>query len=116
MPLQTALTNVEKQVHAVSAALLATDGPVLEQCSTALREAATELASVMGCIDLSAITPELARRLQAVNASVAMQRDNLARVAALIDRQVATVLPPSDASTYGAGAAGTGARIYKAAG
>jgi len=116
MSLEAALANVEQQVEAVSAALLATDAPVLEQRSTALRQAAAELAELMGRTDVGSLPPALAKRLQAVGASVAMQRDNLARVAALTDRQAATVLPPSDATTYGARAGGAAARIYKSAG
>jgi uncharacterized membrane protein YccC len=114
--LETALANVEQQVEAVSAALLATDPPVLELRSTALRQAAAELAEVMRRTHVGSLPPDLAKRLQAVGASVDMQRDNLARVAALTDRQVAAVLPPSDATTYGARAGGNAARIYKSAG
>lgn len=116
MSLEAALANVEQQVEAVSAALLATDALVLEQRSTALRQAATELAEVMRRTDGGSLPPALAKRLQAVGTSVAMQRDNLARVAAITDRQVAAVLPPSDATTYGARAGGAAARIYKSAG
>jgi hypothetical protein len=116
LSLEAALANVETEVEAVSAALLATDPPVLELRSTALRQAAAELAEVMRRTHINALPPDLAKRLQAVGASVDMQRDNLARVAALTDRQVAAVLPPSDATTYGARAGGTAARIYKSAG
>jgi hypothetical protein len=113
MSLESALVNVEQQVEAVSAALLATDAPVLEKCSAALRQAAAELAHEMARTDAASLPSALAQRLQAVNASLAMQRDNLARLAFLTDRQVATVLPASDASTYGARVGGAAARIYK---
>jgi hypothetical protein len=114
--LEAALANVEQQVEAVSAALLATEPLVLELRSTALRQAAADLAEVMRHTHVGSLPPDLAKRLQAVGASVDMQRDNLARVAALTDRQVAAVLPPSDAPTYGARAGGTAARIYKSTG
>ncbi|MFY3384915.1 hypothetical protein [Paracidovorax sp. MALMAid1276] len=116
MDLETALSHVEEQVQAVSAALLATDAPALERSGTALRHAASDLAQVLSRTDPASLPPSLAQRLQAVSSSVAMQRDNLARVAALTDRQVATVLPPTDASTYGARPGNGAARIYKAAG
>ena len=118
MTLETALANVEQQVQAVSAALLATDAPEMERCSAALRQAAAELAEIMGRTDAASLPPALAQRLKVASASVAMQRDNLARVAALTDRQVATVLPQAgsgESVTYGSGA-GTVARIYKSAG
>ncbi len=116
MDLETALSHVEKHVEAVSAALLATDAPALERCGADLRNAAADLAQVLGVTDPASLPPTLAQRLQAVSANVAMQRDNLARVAALTDRQVATVLPPTDSSTYGARPGNGAARIYKAAG
>ncbi|MFN4120674.1 hypothetical protein [Acidovorax sp.] len=116
MDLESALSHVEQQVEAVSAALLATDAPALERCGTALRNAAADLAQVLGRTDRTSLPPSVAQRLQAVSDSVAMQRDNLARVAALTDRQVATVLPPTDTSTYGARPGNGAARIYKAAG
>lgn len=116
MSLQAALAHVEHQVEAVSAALLAIDPPELELRSTALRHAAAELADVMRHTDVGALPPDLVKRLQAVGASVTMQRDNLARVAAITERQVAVVLPPSDTTTYGARAGGPAARIYKSAG
>ena len=69
-----------------------------------------------------ALPSGMSLRIQKVSEQLAMQRDNLARVAALVDRQVASVLPPADnASTYGKAAgvgngSGAAARIYRSAG
>lgn len=123
MNLETALAHVEQQVQAVSTALLATDAPEMERCTAALRQAAAGLADAMARTDATTLPPALAQRLKAVGNSIGMQRDNLARVAALTERQVATVVPQAggnDSPTYSSGP-GTGnkssvARLYKSAG
>lgn len=123
MNLETALAHVEQEVQAVSAALLATDAPEMERRSAALRQAAAALTELMGRTDTATLPPALAQRLKAVSTSIAMQRDNLARVAAITERQVATVVPQaggSESPTYGNGTGtsnkGAVARLYKSAG
>ena len=62
-----------------------------------------------------AIDAASVQRIQALGTRLALVRDQLARVAALADRQAATVLPPVEPSTYGS-PKGSAARIYRAAG
>lgn len=120
--LNQTLEAVEVQLAAVSAAMVAMDADMLEKSSLQLRQAAVQLTHALEGTRGQALPSGMSLRIQKVSEQLAMQRDNLARVAALVDRQVASVLPPADnASTYGK-AAGTGngpsaaARIYRSAG
>lgn len=122
MQLDLALEAVEKQLKEVSSAMLAGDPLALEKCSAQLRQAVADFSHVMeGAGRGQALPAQMAPRIQRISEQLAMQRDNLARVTALVDRQVASVLPPADnASTYGKGGIGPGAgaaaRIYRSAG
>jgi hypothetical protein len=127
MSLEEALTSVEQQIEQVSAALLALDAPSLETASTALRDAAARFTWVLEQSQRQQareIPPQFQQRLVAIGQQLAIQRDNLARVAALTDRQVAVVVPQAGAAqsaTYGnpqaAGTkAGGVARIYRSLG
>lgn len=121
MQLESALTAVEKQLEGVSAALLAADPQALETGSTQLRDAAAKLSQVMEQISRQGALPaDLQKRLQAVGAMLAVQRESLARLAAITERQAAGLLPPADAAaTYGSAMggrnAGSVARIYRSA-
>ncbi len=120
--LPQALESVEQQLAAVAAAMVAMDADKLQVASTQLRQAAAQLSYALDGVKIQALPSDLATRLQQVHSQLAMQRDNLARVTALVDRQVASVLPPADAaSTYGkavgaASAQSAAARIYRSAG
>jgi len=120
MQLDQALEAVEKQLEDVSAAMLAGDPSALEQCSAQLRLAVAGFSQLMDGVRGRPLPADVAARIQRANERLAMQRDNLARVVALVDRQVASVLPPADnTATYGKTGAGPGsvaARIYRSAG
>ena len=122
MHLNQTLEAVEAQLAAVSAAMVAMDADTLEKSSLQLRQAAVQLTHALDGARGQALPSGMSLRLQKVSEQLAMQRDNLARVAALVERQVASFLPPTDnTSTYGkAAGAGNGpgaaARIYRSAG
>lgn len=119
MSLDQALGAIEKQLEEVSAAMLAVDPLALEKCSAQLRQAVADFSRVVESVRGQPFPEALAPRIQRVSEQLAMQRENLARVMALVDRQAASVLPPTDASTYGkagAGPGGAAARIYRSAG
>lgn len=115
--LESSLTEVENLLEDVSGQMLAGDAPALESTSTALR---------LAMIDLSnAAAKEPPRLLQAKNVrerfarvsrALVMQRENLARRAAVIDRSLNSILPRAAAATYASPAAGLykspAARIY----
>ncbi len=127
MSLEEALTTVEQHIEKVSAALLALDAPSLETASTGLRDAAARFTWVLEQAQLqktSELPPQFQQRVAAIGQNLSMQRDNLARVAVLTDRQVSVLVPQAggaQAATYGnpqAGAAkpGGAARIYRSVG
>ena len=123
MLLLQALETVEKQLEEASAALQAVDAASLEQRSHLLLGPGLEPERrrlLQALEDHQGPWPaELIPRIRQVSAQLALQRDQLARVAAVVDKQLAGVLPPSDnTSTYGnPGRNGaTGARIYRSAG
>ncbi len=121
MQLEDALSAVEKHLDSVSAALLSADPQALESGSTQLRNAAAQLSQVMVQIQRQGALPAaLQKRLEAVGTMLAVQRESLARLAAITDRQAAGLLPPADAAaTYGSAMggrnAGSVARIYRSA-
>ena len=115
MTFQAILAAAEEKVQAASDALLAVDPMKLEQCSGLLRDAAAALAQLVQRQGAQAIDAASVQRIQALGTRLALVRDQLARVAALADRQAATVLPPVEPPTYGS-PKGSAARIYRAAG
>lgn len=126
MSLEEALTVVEQHIEKVSAALLALDAPALEAASTALRDAAARFTWVLEQsqgLPAANLPPQFQQRLAVIGQQLAVQRDNLARVAVLTERQVAALVPQAGAesSTYGNPQSGMGksagvARIYRSAG
>lgn len=123
MSLEDSLSALEQLIEKISAALLAADSRSLESSSAALRDAAAQFAQVLQqSTEAGAPPPAFMQwRLDAVRERLAVQRDALARLGANADRQVATLLPPSDAaSTYDSGlnprqAKPGVARIYRSA-
>ena len=121
MQLEDALTALEKHLESVSAALLAADPQALESGSTQLRDASVQFSHAMAQVSRQGVVPAaLQQRLQAVGALLAVQRESLARLAAITERQAVGFLPPSDAAaTYGSALggrnAGSVARIYRSA-
>ena len=94
MSLEEALTAVEQHIEQVSGALLSLDAPALEAASTALRDAAARFTWVLEQskgISAAQLPPQFEQRLAAIGQQLAVQRDNLARVSVITDRQVAVV-------------------------
>lgn len=114
MTLEQILAGAEEKAQAAADALMASDAVALERCSTMLRESAAALAQAIEQQEPRTFDPALAARIRALRDHLSMVREQLARVAALADRQAASVLPPADASTYGA-AGSPAPRIYRAA-
>ncbi|MGP1629203.1 MAG: hypothetical protein ACTS5V_04630 [Giesbergeria sp.] len=119
-PLETSLAEVESLLAKVGKALENFQADDLQQASTKLRDAALHFSQVLDTHRAEALAPAIAVRVRTVGARLASQRDGLARLATLVDKQVATVLPhQAPPSTYGPRAVGQGvgvARIYKSAG
>ncbi len=96
--------------------MLATDTAQLEHSSSLLRDAAALLSRALsGPAGRAALSAQELARVRSMNERLGMVREQLARVLALADRQVASVVPQEPAPTYGAGHS-PAARIYRAAG
>lgn len=125
MKLNDSLAAIESLLDQVSEAMLSGDARALESGSIALRDAAAALtyaldnAGAQGGLDAASRT-----RIQTIGARLSVHRESLARLSSSNDRQLAGLLPPSDAAaaaTYGdplaqrKGQAGV-PRIYRSAG
>jgi len=108
------LDKLERQLAAVSAALIQGDGDAVLLASSLLRDAAVEVSGLLPVPTASVRQggAELQRRLSAAGKTFAMCRENLARRAAVVDRQLASIFPPApaDQATYGK-PAGTGGKF-----
>lgn len=121
MPFDASLSAIEAQLQDIQAALLPADPLTLEPLTGQLRTAATALAHALDAAPARTAWPDgLAARIQAIASQLAAQRDQLARILALTERQAASLLPPvTGVSTYSDGAAPRTAaapRIYRAPG
>ena len=114
--LEQSLRTVELQLQALSAALLAADPQALQHCSERMRQVSVDFINALEGLQVAAVTEGLQERIQQIHTTLSLQRDSLARLAALADRQAAVLLPPAQPThTYGPSTAGA-ARIYSAAG
>ncbi len=120
--LEHALRAVEVQLQELSAALLAADPVALQACSERMRQVSINFIAALEGLQVSAVTQGLEQRIHRIHTTLSVQRDSLARLSALADRQAAVLLPPANPTpTYGQAlgvhASTTGAaRIYSAAG
>lgn len=123
MSLERALASVEGHVEQVSLALLSGDAVALQNHSQQLRDAAVAFSALLDAQPRAkgAIPASVRARMDAIHNALSVQREGLARLTGINERQLATVVPATaSASTYGGnfgGRAGGGAaRIYRAAG
>ncbi|MCW5323043.1 hypothetical protein D5039_18415 [Verminephrobacter aporrectodeae subsp. tuberculatae] len=119
MTSEESLAAVERLIAEVSAALRAADRESLERYAPALRAAAARfaLARQQSAPAGVALSRSWRARVAAIGATLTVQRECLARLCALTDRQVAGLLPAADAaSTYAPGLRAGAARTYRPAG
>lgn len=122
MTLSEMLDSLDAVVRMVSASLQSKDAVALEQSSTRLRDAMAAFSELARRFSAADWTQELRERAQALGEQMAMQRDQLARMAVVAQHQAAALIPQaSDQATYGRDLygnphAGPGkARIYHSA-
>lgn len=109
-PLESALADVERALANVGEAMQAADPQALQRGSDALKNTAVHFSNLLSGADVHALAPAVVVRVRSVAARLASQRDGLARMSALVDRQVATLVPQKPAAaTYG-GSNAKGAR------
>ncbi|QXL84235.1 hypothetical protein [Comamonas sp. NLF-1-9] len=102
-----ALDTLEAALAELQAALAdpASAPHMLEQRAHALRQAMSACADALGSTP-AAWPPGTARRLAEAGARLASTREQLARVLAITAQQAASLLPQTQALTYGPGASG----------
>lgn len=100
--IESALTDVERALAQVGEAMKTSDATELQRASDQLKNTAVHFSSFLSAASASALSPAVVVRVRSVAARLAGQRDALARMSAVVDRQVATLLPKKSASaTYG---------------
>lgn len=120
--LEQALVAVESELQDLSAALLATDPLALQAHSEQMRQVAIDFIAALEGIRGRVLSDEVQQRIRKIHEALSVQRDSLARLAAVTDRQMAVLLPSAEAPPTYASVRGvpTGlapaARIYSAAG
>lgn len=126
MSLEQSLSSVEQLLEKVAAALLAADPEAVQTHTTALRDAAVVLLHTIengSARGQPPISPALKKRVDAAVSQLALQRESLARLSVVTDRQLAMLVPQADpaGATYGKGLASRGAqagiaRVYRSVG
>lgn len=118
MSLDATLSLIETQLQDIESALLATDPVTLEPAATQLRQAAVFLLETVNQARHAGagLTADQTQRTQTIASRLHMLREQLQRLLALTERQVATILPSLESVTYGeaGNSVGTsGARLYR---
>lgn len=112
--IEAELNTLEARLNAVSTALVSGEAPELESHSRQMREAMIAFAQVANGM---ALPPATLARLVKISQTLSRQRENLLRRAVVIDRALASFLPPSDTPTYARSvgqSSSSVARIYAA--
>ena len=105
---ESALSDVEQALADVGDAMKASEAQALQRASDQLKQTAVHFSNLLAGASASALAPAVVVRVRSVAARLASQRDALARMSAVVDRQVATLVPQKPAaSTYG-GSSGRG--------
>lgn len=119
MTLNEMLDSLDAIVRMVSASLESRDADSLEQSSGRLRDAMVAFSELVRRFGPSDWTPELRERAQALGERMTLQRDQLARMTVVAQRQAAALVPQASGdATYGQGLYGqphagpARARIY----
>jgi hypothetical protein len=101
VPLEAALQHIEKQFNDLSAALVSGEPIALESASAAMRQAGMDMSAL-----LQRLTPaerknkHLTVRLKALADGLGERRALLLRRIALVERELSTILPANQGSTY----------------
>ncbi|MDR0226266.1 MAG: hypothetical protein LBI66_07585 [Burkholderiaceae bacterium] len=121
MTLKEMLDSLDAVVRMVSASLDSRNAEGLEQSSGRLRDAMVAFSELVRRFGPADWTPELRERARSLGQQLALQRDQLARMSVVAQRQAEALVPQvgSDATygrnLYGQPHAGPGkARIYHA--
>lgn len=100
--IEKSLADVESALAQVGEALQTGEAQQLQHASEQLRTAAVAFSRLLSGVDAAQLSTSLVVRAKTVAVRLTTQRDALARLSAMVDRQVATIVPQKRvASTYG---------------
>ncbi|MBW7832845.1 MAG: hypothetical protein H3C29_06485 [Simplicispira suum] len=118
-PVEESLALVEACLARVGSALKNSEADALQRASEQLRLAAMHFSQALQG-SAASLSPAMVVRVRTVSVRLTSQRDALARMSAVLDRQVRTLVPEqAPSTTYGASPSGRSAgaaRIYRSAG
>ena len=98
------LALIELQCQAVAAAVASGEPQDLDAASQGLRQAALDFSAFMERTGAAAHAgPQLRVRLKKIATQIGMQRENLLRRSALIERGLNALLPSTQKTTYAPG-------------
>ena len=116
--LETALSRIERQLEAISAAQGQEDPAALESLSGVLRQLVLDFSALVEGRSEAFASTQSQHRLKKIAQSLSSQREGLIRRSVSVERALQALIPAAaDASTYvaSAGAAyGLGRRRYEA--
>ena len=111
--IDTALERLEQRFDAVSSAIVSGDCAALESASSGLRALALEFSDLIESSRAAEpASGSAAARLRCLAQGMVLQRENLARRLASVERTLHALVPATRQATYGTGAGlyGSGAR------
>ena len=95
------LSDVERQLDAVDAALLEADPADLGEASAGVRRITVAfVATLESALSAEAFDPVFRSRVETVTYRLSMQREGLARRSAMVERTLASIMRPSPVVTY----------------
>lgn len=99
--IEKSLALIELQCETLSAAVLSGEPQALEASSQQLRQTAVDFSDLMAQLDGAAQAgPQLRARLKNIAVQLGIQRENLLRRSAVVERSLHTLVPSTQKSTY----------------
>lgn len=115
--LEAALSQIERQLEAISAAVGQGDPAALESLSSVLRQLVLDFSGLVEGRSEAFASTQSQHRLKKIAQSLSSQREGLIRRSASVERALHALIPATDATTYvpsAASAYGAGRRRYEA--
>lgn len=101
--IEKSLSLIELQCETLSAAVVSGEPQALEASSLQLKQAAVDFSDLMTQIGGAAEAgPQLRARLKNIAVQLGIQRENLLRRSAMVERSLHTLVPSTQKSTYAA--------------
>ena len=101
------LKSLERQLAAMDEGLIAGDAPAFESSAAALGQQLAAFSLACQALPEALLTSRtLKARLRTLGAVISLQRENMARRAVTVDRELQAILPAQRVPTYGPASGG----------